>query len=420
MDIVVLGAGVVGLCAAHALASEGHRVTVVERLRGVALDASHANGGQLSYSYVAPLAGPGVIPNLPKWLLRRDSPVRFRPRADPGQWSWSLRFLLACRRGRSERSTRQLLALAALSREAMHQLAAQGLAFDFAPSGKLVVYSTEAELRAGQRQMALQARFGCDQRLLDADACLALEPALRHLRPRLLGGIHTPSEDSGDCRLFCEALQALLSRPGTMPDGSGRHPVRFLLGVSARQIVVAGRRFRALATDAGTIEADAMVLAGGAGSRALARAAGFALPIYPLKGYSLSLPIADPAAAPRMSVTDFSRKTVYARLGERLRVAGMADIEGRAPDFAGDRLTLLIAQAREAFPDAASFRRVDPWCGMRPATPTGLPIVCAAPVADNLFLDTGHGALGFTLAMGSARLVADLVAGRRPSVELDR
>ena len=332
------------------------------------------------------------------------------------QWAWSLRFLLACNRARSERSTRQLLALAALSRDAMHELARAGLAFDFAPSGKLVVYSTEAELRAGRRQMELQARFGCEQRLLDADACLALEPALRHVRHRLIGGIHTPSEDSGDCRLFCEALRTLLSRPGSLPGG----PVAFLFGVSARRIVVAGDRFRALATDAGAIEADALVLAGGAGSARLARSAGFSLPIYPLKGYSLSLAVTDPAAAPRMSVTNFSRKTVYARLGDRLRVAGMADIEGRAPDFTNDRLALLIEQAQEAFPGAAGFRRVRPWCGMRPVTPTGLPIVRAAPVADNLFVNTGHGALGFTLAMGSARLLADLVAGRPPSVGLDQ
>jgi D-amino-acid dehydrogenase len=412
MHVLVLGAGVVGLATAHVLAGEGHQVTVLDAEPAPGRGASFANGGQLSYAYVAPFAGPGVLGKVPGWLLDPDGPLRFRLRADPHQWAWLMRFLLACRAPVAERTTRHLLLLATLSQRLTRELAAlPGMRFDFAPSGKLVVQPDAAAMAGARRQMEVQAALGSVQRALSREECLAVEPALRHMAHRIAGGILTESEEAGDARLFCEALAARLA--------AGNAGVAFRMGTRIRQLVRAEGRIRAVATDQGMIEADAFVLALGTGARALVRPLGMELPVYPLKGYSLTLPIADEAAAPRISVTDSAAKVVYARLGRRLRVAGMADVVGYGTDIDEKRLSTLIRQARAAFPDAADWRELNPWAGLRPATPTGLPILGRAPAADNLWLNLGQGALGFTLAMGSAAVVAALMAGRPPPIRAE-
>ena len=412
MHVLILGAGVVGLATAHALAAEGYRVTVMDAEAAPGRGASFANGGQLSYSYVAPFAGPGVVGKVPGWLLDPDGPLRFRPQLDPHQWAWLLRFLLACRADVAARTTQRLLLLATLSRQLTRELVAlPDMRFDFSPSGKLVLQPDEAAMDGARRQMAVQAALGSEQRALSRDECLAVEPALRHVAHRIAGGILTESEEAGDARLFCEALAARLA--------AGNAGVAFQMRTRARQLVRAEGRIRAVVTDQGTFEADAFVLALGTGARALVRPLGMELPIYPLKGYSLTLPITDEAAAPRLSVTDSAAKVVYARLGRRLRVAGMADVVGYSTDIEEKRLTTLIRQARAAFPDATDWRELNPWAGLRPATPTGLPILGRAPGAANLWLNLGQGSLGFTLAMGSAAVLAALMAGRPPPIPSD-
>ncbi|WP_431281420.1 D-amino acid dehydrogenase [Humitalea sp. 24SJ18S-53] len=411
MDVLVLGAGVTGLCAGYALARDGHAVTIVERNPEAAREASFANGGQLSYSYVAPLAGPGVIPKIPGWLLNPESPMRFRPRLDPGQWRWGMKFLAACNPTMADLTTRRLLRLSALSRRLVHRLVEEeSLAFSYDRSGKLVVLSDQGSFDGARALMDFQAKLGCTQQALDTAEVLRLEPSLARIAPRLVGGIYTPDEEAGDCRAFCLGLSDILAE---------RYGVRFRWGTHVSQLVAQGGRLRAVMTAAGAMEADAFVLAAGAAAGALLRPLGFALPLYPLKGYSLTLPVTNPAAAPQISVTDAARKVVYARLGDRMRVAGMADLVGYDTTIRPARLDLLVREARDAFPDAADWMRIGPWTGLRPATPTSAPILGLVPGLENLALDVGQGALGFTLAMASGRIVADALAGRQAAIEMD-
>lgn len=408
--VVVLGAGVVGLASAYMLARDGHSVTVLDGEPASGIATSRANGGQLSYSYVAPFAGPGVIGKVPGWLLDPDGPLRFRPDFTWGQIAWLLGFLRACNTATAARTTAALLRLAYLSRDALHELVArEALDFAFSRSGKLVVYSDAAGFAGARRQMDAQAALGSRQQALSAAECLALEPSLSHIAHRLVGGIHTPGEDAGDCHLFCQGLERLLR--------SSNFDVRFHFSSRVTQLLTAGGRMVGAATREGVHEGDAFVLAFGNGARALAAPLGVDVPVQPLKGYSLTLPIT--GAAPAISVTDAAAKVVYARLGTSLRVAGMADVVGHDPRFDNRRLDTLLRQARAAFPEASDWRELKPWTGLRPATPTGLPLLGPTRRWPNLYLNLGQGSLGFTLAMGSASIVAELLAGRPAPILMD-
>jgi D-amino-acid dehydrogenase len=409
MRVCVLGAGVVGLTTAWSLAREGHDVTIVEARSGAALEASFANGGQLSYSYVAPLADPAVLPRLPAWLLQRDSALRFVPRLDARQWRWCIAFLRACRGERARQTALELLALGALSKAALHEIVErESIAFDYVRNGKLVVYRDPHEFERAQRKMALLAAAGSDQRALDASECVALEPALAHAQPLLAGGIHTPSEEAGDCHRFGVALADALQQ---------RYRVTFHYDTRVESLVRHGARIVAARSSKGDIEADAFVVALGLGSVPLLDALGVRLPVYPLTGYSLTLAGVDGRHTPRVSVTDLHRKVVYAPLAERLRIAGMVEIAGLKDAQRAGRVALLARHAREIFPAAGDYASARTWCGHRPATPDSKPLIGRTPYR-NLWLNTGHGALGFTLACGSARVIADVIAGRAPSVDV--
>ena len=411
MKVLVLGAGVAGVAAAWYLWRDGHEVAVLDRNEGVGLETSFANGGQLSYSYVAPLASPSVIPKLPPWLLRRDSPLRFRPELDPDQWRWCLEFLAACNQRTADRTTERLLRLAFYSRELMHALVrTESIDFDYVQNGKLVVHTQRASFESARRLMEYQRKLGAEQRALDARECIELEPALEAMGPRICGAIYTPSEDVGDTYKFCNELKRLMT--------TGPNPVTYRFGVEVERLLPWRGRLMGVETSAGVLEADAYVLALGTNAAWLTKPLGIRLPIYPLKGYSLSLPVTDDRGAPRISVTDYKRKVVYARIGDELRVAGMADLAGRRAVIDAERVDQLITEVRNAFPHATDFSTLRPWCGMRPATPKGTPVLGATPHA-NLWLNVGHGALGFTLALATGRVVADLAAGRAPAVPLD-
>ena len=411
MKVLILGAGVAGVASAWYFWRDGHDVTVVERNQGVGLETSFANGGQLSYSYVAPLASPSVIPKLPPWLLRRDSPLRFRPAIDVRQWRWCLEFLAACNQRTADLTTERLLRLSFYSRQLMHELVrSHPIDFDYVQNGKLVVHTERASFEGARRLMEYQRRLGAEQQALDARDCIAIEPALADMAPRICGAIYTPSEDVGDTYKFCNELQRLTT--------GGPNPVRYRFGVEVNRLLPWRDRLMGVETSAGVMEADAYVLALGTNAPYLLHAIGIRVPVYPLKGYSLSLPIADESGAPRISVTDFKRKVVYARIGEELRVAGMADLSGRWPLIDPERIGQLVQEVRGTFPRATDFHTLKPWCGMRPATPRGTPVLGATP-RGNLWLNVGHGALGFTLALATGRVVADLAAGRAAAVPLD-
>lgn len=403
MRVCVIGAGVVGVTSAYFLARQGHDVVLVDSQARPAEVSSYANGGQLSYSYVAPLAGPGVLPSVPGWLLRQDSPLRFRPRLDLHQWRWCLQFALACRASVARASTAELLGLSYLSRDVMHTLLAQeDLDFGHLKNGKLIAYRSAALLDKARALVAYQAGHGADQQVLDAAQTLAMEPALAAMGDKLAGAIYTPSEEAGDCRQFTEALFDRLQELGNV-ECAMSNPVSGL----QRE----GRRIVAVNTREGDIGADAVVLATGVGTRALLKPLGRDVPLYPLKGYSLSVPLsADDAVAPHISVTDYERRIVYARVGGVLRIAAMVDIGSANADIEPARVALLKRQVHEAFP-ALDLRQAVPWAGLRPATPTGKPLIGRSDAADNLWLNIGQGALGFTLACGSAALLTAQMAG---------
>ncbi|MFV0665829.1 D-amino acid dehydrogenase [Denitromonas sp.] len=404
MDITVIGAGIVGLATAWFLRQDGHSVTVIDRRDAVGQGTSQANGGQLSYRYIAPLADPDVLPKVPGWMLQADSPIRFQPQFDRTQWRWIANFMKACNANDKQRTVAALLPLSLLSQRLVNDwVTKEGLAFDFRRNGKLVVYRDADGFRSARTLIESRPELASEQHALDRAACLALEPAVAGMGGDVVGGIHTPSEEAGDCLKLCQALAERLRE--------GSNPVTFRLGETVESLVVSGGRISALRTSDGEFPTDACVAAGGVEAVALLRPLGIDIPVYPLKGYSISAPITDPARVPELSITDFQRKIVYARLDDHLRVAGMADIVGHDDSLQADRLATLTREAGQNFGAGIRLDAVSPWAGLRPATPTGRPVVDATAVP-NLWLNLGHGALGFTLAAGCARLIADRINGQ--------
>jgi D-amino-acid dehydrogenase len=400
MHVCVLGAGIIGLATAYELTQRGHRVTVIDRMAPAA-GASGGNGAQLSYAYVQPLADPGIWAQLPKLLLSPSSALKIRPQWDTQQWVWLLEFLRACNSPQSQQTTSQLLALAAQSRGVFDALRErENIDCDFAASGKLVLFRSESSFAAARQQMMLQKQLGGAEQsaVTSAEAC-AIEPALAHHEEPFSGAIYTASECAADCKKVCEALAQILTARG----------VELRLGQDFKGWLRSSDKVSAIELGNGDeIAADAFVLCTGHTAAAIAASAGVHLPVYPLKGYSITVATDGPGLAPQVSITDSARKIVFARLGQRLRAAGMVELVGQDTSVQTRQIQTLQQATQALFPNCSRYTDIQPWAGMRPATPTGLPIIGRqATGPSNLFINAGQGALGFTLAFGSAVQLAN-------------
>ena len=413
MKVIVLGAGVVGTASAWYLADAGHEVTVVDRQPGAGLETSFANGGQVSVCHAEPWANPGAPAKILKWLGQDDAPLLFRLRSDPAQWLWCARFLYECLAWRSARNTGQILAMALYSRHQLQLLRRRtGIAYDEKTRGILHYYTDASEFAAAREASALMRRYGLDRTDKSVEEAVAIEPALAGAAHRLVGATYTPSDESGDAHLFTQRLAALATEKG----------VAFRFGCEIQGLKATDKGVSAVVVrgEAGeeTLAADAFVICLGSYSPLLARPLGIDLPVYPAKGYSATVAVADPAQAPETSLTDDGAKLVISRLGDRIRVAGTAELSGWSTDLNPVRCEALVKRMREILPEAGRWDAPEYWAGLRPATPSGVPLIGRTRIA-NLWVNTGHGTLGWTMACGAGKALADRVSGLRPEVAFE-
>jgi D-amino-acid dehydrogenase len=416
MKVIVLGAGIIGVSTAWHLLQQGHQVTVIDRQPDSALETSFANGAQISVSFCEPWANAGAPFKVAKWLLRDDSPLLFRPKLDPHQWRWGLSFLTQCTDKAFERNVRQLVALGRYSHESLKGVVAQtGIGYDRLERGILHFFSSQADFDSGAAAAELMRRYGVDRRVLSRDEVLAVEPALGTFGERIHGGTFTPSDESGDARVFTQRLATLCRELGavflhdTAIDGFEREGGR-LSGVRVRHTLHQ--------TDM-TVRGDHYVAAMGSYTAPLLRQLGIWLNIYPAKGYSATLKLKRPGDASVVSLLDDTRKLAISRLGDHVRVAGTAELAGYDTSLDGPtaqkRCAALVQRYEELFPGVAETSTPNFWTGLRPSTPTNLPYIGRSRIP-NLWLNTGHGTLGWTHGAGSGQALAELISGKRPAL----
>ena len=405
MRVLVLGAGVVGTTSAWYLARAGHQVTVIDRQPAAADETSFANGGQISVSHAEPWANPHVLTHLMKWLGREDAPLLWRWRADPAQLAWGLRFLGECLPGRTRRNIAAIVAMALYSRGRLQALRQElALEYDHLERGILHIYTDRQEFSAAVEAAQLMRQFGLDRLTVDTEKCLKIEPALAGAKALLVGGDYTRSDETGDAKKFTCALAERAAALG----------VDFRFGTGIERIAAGGSQIAGVVAQGGNgaelLTADAYVVALSSYSPQLLKPLGISLPVYPAKGYSATLTLAEDSVAPTVSVTDDECKLVFSRLGNRLRVAGTAEFNGFNLDLNPVRCQALITRTRQLFPELKTLGEPEFWCGLRPATPSNVPIIGQTRYG-NLWLNTGHGTLGWTMACGSAAALADLMSG---------
>jgi D-amino-acid dehydrogenase len=411
MRVVVMGAGIVGTTSAWYLACAGHEVLVVDRQPAAALETSFANGGQIAVSHAEPWANPGALRGLPGWLLSGDAPLRFRPRLDWAQWMWGARFLLECLPARAARNTRDILALALYSLAELKALRQEtAIEYDHQARGILHFFTDARELERAAHAADEMRANGIDVQVKSAAACVELEPAFAQARAPIAGGLYTPIDESGDARRFTQNLAERAERRG----------VAFRFNTAIEFIEAAGDAIASVAVrnEDGSDErlrADAYVLALGSYSPGLAAPLGLSLPVYPAKGYSITIALEPDDIAPQVALNDEAHKLVYSRLGSRLRVAGTAELNGYNTEIDAARCEQIVRRTFALFPRAGQPERAQFWAGLRPATPSNVPRIGATRYR-NLFLNTGHGTLGWTLACGSGAALACIISGDRPPV----
>jgi len=413
MRALVLGSGVIGVTTAWYLARQGHEVTVVDRQPGPALETSFANAGQVSPGYATPWAAPGIPLKAIKWLFQRHAPLAIRPDGSLFQLRWLAQMLANCTEDRYAVNKERMLRLSEYSRDCLKGLRAElGIAYEGRQRGTLQVFRSAAQMAGVDKDVRVLREAGVPFELLGADALAGVEPALAGMSGKLVGGLRLPGDETGDCRLFTERLAAEASRLG----------VRFVYGHAIDRIERAGDAIASVAIHGPTgrhrLVADQYVLALGSYSRSLLGDLGLDLPVYPLKGYSLTVPITDPAGAPVSTVMDETYKIAITRFDDRIRVGGMAEVSGFDLRLNPRRRATLEMVVTDLFPRGGDAARGEFWTGLRPMTPDGTPVVGATRYP-NLWLNTGHGTLGWTMACGSGRLLADLISRRRPEISAD-
>jgi D-amino-acid dehydrogenase len=407
MHVAVIGAGIVGVTTAHALRQQGFEVTVIDRRGGVAQESSFANAGVLAPAYVGPWAQPGMPAKVLAYLFKREAPVVFRPRLDLALWRWLRRWLDECEVARFRANRARMQRLAYYSRDCLHEIRERyGIDYERG-TGYLQLFRTDHELErtAPAREMLREA--GVPHALLDAAACRRLEPALAPHTP-LAGGLHLPEDETGNCAVFARRLKDICESDG----------VRFRFGTDAKRFAIAAGRIDGVELTQGRLKADAYVVAAGADSGRLLAPLGIDLPLLPVYGYSATVTITYPEHAPTLSVMDETYKVAVTRFRQRLRVAGTAEVGSRGMKLRDAALRTLLKVVRDWFPAAASYAQARFWVGARPMLPDGPPVL-GATAYPNLFLNVGHGSTGWAMACGSARIVADVIAGRAPQIDLE-
>lgn len=407
MKILVLGAGVIGVSSAWYLARAGHEVVVIDRQPAPARETSFANAGEVSPGYSAPWAAPGVPTKALRWMFQRHAPLILQPRPDWAKLSWLARMLANCTPEAYAANKARMVRLAEYSRDCLGTLRAEtGIRYDERTRGTLQLFRAQAQVEAAEKDIAVLREGGVAFEVLDAAGCLRAEPGLAHARGAIAGGLRLPGDETGDCLKFTTALAGLAEAEGVV--------FRWNLGVE-RLLHEGGRVVGAL-TDEGAVRADAVVVALGSHSPALVRPLGLDLPVYPVKGYSLTLPILDESAAPVSTVMDETHKVAITRLGSRIRVGGLAEVAGFDLSLPERRRATLAHSVEGLFGGAGDLGAASFWCGLRPMTPDGTPVVGRTEVP-GLWLNTGHGTLGWTMAAGSGKALADLMSGGRAEIE---
>jgi D-amino-acid dehydrogenase len=407
MKIAILGSGVIGVASAWYLAKAGHEVVVLDRQSGPGLETSFANAGEISPGYASPWAAPGIPQKAIRWLMMRHAPLILQPKIDGEMLEWLVAMLRNCNSERYAINKARMVRLAEYSRDQLIALRAEtGISYDERMQGTLQLFRTQKQLDASAKDIAVLQSGGVPFELLDRDGCITIEPGLAEAKDKFVGGLRLPGDETGDCFKFTRALAALAVQRG----------VAFHYGQTIRSLLVKGARIVGVETDRGIVTADCFLLALGSYSAAMVRPLRLKLPVYPVKGYSITVPIIDPARAPESTLMDEGYKIAITRLGDRIRVGGMAEISGYNNALPERRRATLVHSLTDLFAGAGDIDAASYWSGLRPMTPDGTPVIGTTPY-DNLFLNTGHGTLGWTMACGSGRLIADIISGTVPDIE---
>ena len=408
MRVLVLGGGVIGVTAAYCLAQAGHEVELVDRQSGPALETSFGNAGEVSPGYSAPWAGPGVPIKAIKWMLMRHSPLVIRPLLDPLMWRWGAMMLANCTESAYALNKSRMVPIAEYSRDCLKALrAATGITYDERAQGTLQLFRTHKQLDGIGKDVAVLNQYGVPFEVLDRDGFCKAEPALKLTQEKFVGALRLPGDETGDCHKFSCRLAEMATALG----------VKFRWDTRIQALQVGGGAITGVHTDAGLLKADRVLLALGSHSPLLLAPVGIHIPVYPVKGYSITLPITDAQYAPESTIMDETHKVAVTRLGDRIRVGGTAELAGYSLHLRESRRATLNHVVSDLFPRAGDISKSSFWCGLRPMTPDGTPIIGSTPM-QNLLLATGHGTLGWTMAAGTGRVIADLVSGKQPEIDI--